>query len=73
MAEFVHITEARWARRIQRSGIAARHLRRTIRVSCARLGRTRVFGTQAMRQACHTDGRVVDVAVMGWTFSVRHS
>jgi hypothetical protein len=23
------------------------------------------FGTQAIRQACHTDGRVVDIAVMG--------
>jgi hypothetical protein len=37
------------------------------------LGWTRVFGAQAMRLACHTGGRVVDIAVMGWTFSVRHS
>jgi hypothetical protein len=32
-----------------------------------------VLGTQALRQACHTGGRAVDIGVMGRTFSVRGS
>jgi hypothetical protein len=34
-----------------------------------RLGRTCVLGAQALRLACHTDGRAVDIGVIGRTFS----